>query len=589
MNEEIWKKKIENGNEIQFINPSLLLDTAGRVTTTYQIINGKTLMTPSFLGGDSRVTDIASITSIGVEKSKGLFKLKSLTSRALDYGTVVFYMSGTGKEDRLVWENVPYASQVRDHIWSLRQSLNSHTPEATSHSHGVGPALSASERGKQSTSGGSTVDDKETIASEILDEIQNESERQRYVTERTVATNSETVWRVLTETESYHEWVGGSYWQYEPIPTPPKTGSAFRRWDPALFDPIQYGKGQKFYEESKVCVLLRWEPEKRYSYFRGRIDEFELRDIGNGCAVKMTMTTLGERKLTQNTNALQRLVFNLKPDDAVHDEEMQRIADRWIDDLERRCLRVANGEIRETTKLRTKAASHVPDIAAEIAFSAFAEIPDPPPLSADEKADDSIAAYYHDFRSYKGDGDKKKMAEVADILQKARDTLAEELAAHIEPEPLTGEEQADPLLRQYHSGYLGTSNTSLRLYYARKLAEERALRQSGESNAETPSDKRPLTQAEPEPTVKSAQPTDTASEVVERKRMKIDRSAPLTGSLLPRSKLALKRWGMKAPVQEGKVISLHAEFKASLPPEEHEMIDEDFEILMEMARATKLE
>jgi len=43
----------------------------------------------------------------------------------LPYGTLVFYFSGTSRDDRLKWKGVPRAETVRDYIWALREALAS--------------------------------------------------------------------------------------------------------------------------------------------------------------------------------------------------------------------------------------------------------------------------------------------------------------------------------------------------------------------------------------------------------------------------------------------------------------------------------
>jgi len=115
--QDIWEQATESGDEILYIKPSLLRDAVRHTYRRYEIINGRTLRIPSVLGGSSRLTDINSITNIQVDKS--------LVSRPLGYGTIVFYAGGTSNNDRLEWKNIPHAEEVRDYIWSLKSTNSS--------------------------------------------------------------------------------------------------------------------------------------------------------------------------------------------------------------------------------------------------------------------------------------------------------------------------------------------------------------------------------------------------------------------------------------------------------------------------------
>lgn len=113
MSQEVFTTRIVDGQEVLSINPSLLGGVTNKLVTSYQIVGGHTLRTLAFAGGSSRVIAISAINSIEVEKSQ-------LSRRATGIGTLVFYMSGAGEEDRLRWENVPAAEQIRDYIWALK-------------------------------------------------------------------------------------------------------------------------------------------------------------------------------------------------------------------------------------------------------------------------------------------------------------------------------------------------------------------------------------------------------------------------------------------------------------------------------------
>lgn len=111
----LFRKNVVDGKEVLSITPSVIGGITGKLTESYEIIDGHTLKTPPFMKGSSRLTSLSSVNSIAVEKSK-------LIGRATGVGTLVFHLSGS---DPICWENLPNAEQMRDFIWSLK--LNTET------------------------------------------------------------------------------------------------------------------------------------------------------------------------------------------------------------------------------------------------------------------------------------------------------------------------------------------------------------------------------------------------------------------------------------------------------------------------------
>jgi hypothetical protein len=113
MKTSIFSSREENGQRVLTVNPSILGGVTNKIVNSYEIVGGHTLKSPPFVGGSSRVTAISAINSIEVQKSKA-------TRRVSGVGTLVFFLSGTGENDRIEWKDIPSAEAIRDYIWSLK-------------------------------------------------------------------------------------------------------------------------------------------------------------------------------------------------------------------------------------------------------------------------------------------------------------------------------------------------------------------------------------------------------------------------------------------------------------------------------------
>jgi len=124
MSEEIWSSRIEDGKQVLSIKPSLIANPIGKLTTSYEIVDGVNLRTKNIFTGVTRVTKIANISSIEIENP-------SVAKRLVGFGTLVFFATGTGEDSRLKWDRVPHPQKVRDFIFLLRDQ-NSHKPQSAS-------------------------------------------------------------------------------------------------------------------------------------------------------------------------------------------------------------------------------------------------------------------------------------------------------------------------------------------------------------------------------------------------------------------------------------------------------------------------
>ena len=111
---DLFTKSYDGDKEVLSIRKSLTAGPFSSMVTTYEIVDKTYLRVPGFLGGSSRLTELAAIGDIKVEKT--------MLGRMTGVGNLVFFISGSSSDDRPRWDGVPDAERVRDFILRIKNS-----------------------------------------------------------------------------------------------------------------------------------------------------------------------------------------------------------------------------------------------------------------------------------------------------------------------------------------------------------------------------------------------------------------------------------------------------------------------------------